>query len=211
MIQDLYAPEHIQGPGEKGAALVMSLIAMLVFSIIVIGYSTDTDIDLIISRNLERRNQALNWADTGLDVAEEMLAYSVDTRGDSPLDTTQGAVSPVALHGALQGNAVTFDEVTNPDLDDDWDYHPLYLSTDGLIYICDTAGDSERKADVQVIHTGSQPGEGGSIIIAAGYEGAGKGAGAAGGFQSLFQLESQGYHQGNSCQTIGSMYRHVLR
>lgn len=208
------------GRTDQGAALVMSLIAMLVFSIIVIGYSTDTDIDLIISRNLERKNQALNWADTGIDIAEEMLAYSVDTRVmNTPedeevlLDTTQGAASPVALHDTLQAVAVTFDEVTDTDeaLVDEWDYHPLYLSTDGLIYICDTAGDSARRADVAITHKGSQPGEGGSIIIAAGYEGVGKGAGAAGGFQSFFQLESQGYHQGNSCQTIGAMYRHVLR
>lgn len=205
---------RISSPGQQGAALVMALLSMLVVSIIVIGYSTDVDMDIMISRNLQLKNQAFNWAETGTDIAQELVAYSVDTRGDAPLDTSQGATSPISFNNNYEAVAVTFDEVQDEDVaEENWDYYPLHLSEDGLIYICDvsSASDPTRKSDTRISFKGSKAGEGGSIIIAAGYEGVGKGAGAAGGFQSFFQIESQGYDKHNSCQSVGAMYRHVLR
>ena len=207
---------HTSSPDttQKGAALVMALVMALVLSVVAIGISTDSDLDIRISHNLQLKNRAFNWAETGVDLAEELVGYSVDTRGDDPVDTTKGVTSPLTFNTNYQTAAVTFDMYEEIGVDaEDWDFYPLHLSKDGLIYICDiTSPDNPvRVADVQVAYKGSRASDGGSIIIAAGYEGVGKGAGAAGGFRSFYQIKSQGYEKHNSCQTIGAMYRHVLR
>ena len=197
---------------QKGAALIMALIMALVLSIIVIGYSTDVDLDIYISRNLQLKNQAFNWAETGVDVAEELVAYSADTRGDDPVDTSDGATAPITFNTDYQATAVTFDTYEESGVDaEDWDFYPLFLSEDALIFICDISSSDNpvRVADVNIEYKGSSD-NGSSIIIAAGYEGVGKGAGA-GGMPVYYQMVSQGYERHNSCQSIGVMYRHVTR
>ncbi|WP_028574215.1 pilus assembly PilX family protein [Desulfonatronovibrio hydrogenovorans] len=175
----------IQGDGQHGAALVMALLIMLVLSIIIIGFSTDVDLDLKISRNLQLKNQAFNWAETGLEVSEELVAYSMDTRGEEPQD--------FLIHNSYLG------QVTDG---------PLFLTNKAKITI---ASGQDLLAEVDVQYMGSRPGEGGSIIIAAGYEGIGKGAGSSGGLHSYFQLGGRGFERHNSRQDINTMYRHVLR
>lgn len=170
---------------QHGSVLVMSLIIMMVLSIVIIGFATDVDLDIKISRNLQLKNQAFNWAETGIDLTEELVAYSVDTRGDEPQN--------FSLHngysGQIQGG-------------------PLFLASQAGLNV---SYDGTELTEVDVIFQGSRPAEGGAIIIAAGYEGVGKGAGATGGIHSYYQLSGKGFEKLNSQQRIEAMYRHVVR
>lgn len=181
--------------GEQGMALVMALLILLVMSILIMGYSSDVETDIYISRNLQLKHQAFNWAETGLDVAQEIVGYSVDTRGGEP-------------------ESIIVDNLYSASLTDGT--LPLYtadVDNSGFIELClgNTCPDGDVVADVTTIFRGSRPSEGGSIIIAAGYEGIGKGIAGAGGFSSYYQLLGRGYERHNSEQAISIMYRHVLR
>lgn len=66
---DLYgATKH-----ERGSALVLAMLVMLIMSIVITGMATDSDLDLKISRNLELKNQAFNNAESGIAVAAEVV------------------------------------------------------------------------------------------------------------------------------------------
>ncbi len=184
--------------GDHGIALVMALVILLVMSIIIMGYSTDVELDVYISRNLELKNQALYWAESGIDIVEELVGYSVDTRGGDPTtfavdDYYQGIVINGPLLYMMQNMKDSSEE---PNV-------KMYETT--------ASGTSNEVSGVKVRFQGTRAAEGGSIIIAAGYEGIGKGVAGAGGFSSYYQLLGRGYERHNSRQVIGTMYRHVQR
>ncbi len=62
---------------QKGGALVLALLVLLVMSIVVMGMAADSDLDLKISRNLELKNQAFNNAETGIALTTAVLRHVI--------------------------------------------------------------------------------------------------------------------------------------
>ncbi len=187
-------PPSLRGRGEHGIVLVMALLILLAISIMSIGFSRDVKMDVYISRNLQLQNQALNWAETGVDLVEEMIGHSVDTRGGEPA---------VFQLGDAQGNYFQGQIASGP----------LYRApgSDVRIFEIISPGTLQEVASVEVRFQGSRVAEGGSIVMAAGYKGIGKGVAGAGGFASYYQLIGRGYERLDSRQAVGTMYRYVQR
>ncbi|EFI36225.1 General secretion pathway protein K [Desulfonatronospira thiodismutans ASO3-1] len=79
MFTNIYQMEGSFGNAQKGSALIMALLILLVMSIVVMGMATDSDLDLKISRNLQLKNEAFNNAETGIALATEALRHTVST------------------------------------------------------------------------------------------------------------------------------------
>lgn len=183
---------------QQGIVLVMALLVLLVMSVVIMGFSTDVKMDILISRNLQLKHQAFNWAETGMDIAEGLVGYSVDTRGGD------AGLTPFTVAGLYRV------EISNP---------PLFEMRQNMndpnespnIKIFDVNNDGSPIASVRVRFLGSRALQGGSIVIAAGYEGVGKGAAGGGAFSSTYQLISRGYERRGTRQAVSTMYRHVIR
>ncbi|WP_028571977.1 pilus assembly PilX N-terminal domain-containing protein [Desulfonatronum lacustre] len=202
MSKQIYCLQSRRSRGEEGIALVMALLILLAMSIMIIGFSADVEMDVYISRNLQLRNQALNWAESGVDVVEEMVGYSVDTRGDEPVAFYLGDAQGDYFQGQISNGPLMYmsQDMNDPDEEPNVSFFEV-INPGTLIEV----------GGVKVKFQGARPAEGGSIIIGAGYEGIGKGVAGAGGFSSYYQLIGRGYERLNSRQAVGTMYRHVQR
>jgi Tfp pilus assembly protein PilX len=172
---------------EKGAALVLTLIVLVFLSVIILGLAKDIGIDLNLTRNLKLIEQASDNADSGLFVAEELIAYAIDSRGDD------------------NGTALTVDY-------DSVSYKILNsgdsLFSNNSTMLLQKGGETIAVVDIQKL--GVEVAEGGSILIAAGYEGIGKGAGSGTGAALIYRLVSTGNSTwGKSVYKSSELYRYV--
>jgi Tfp pilus assembly protein PilX len=172
---------------QAGAALVLTMVVLAILSVLIAGLGRQVRTDLMISRNIRLKNDAFNWAEAGLHTAEEMIAYAVDTRGadanTSLSQTISGANYTVANPGAtLFPNSTDTRTVT-------------------------LSNDNQQLSEVEVNYLSSRQGEGGSIIIAAGYEGVGKGAASGTGVIVMYRLQSEGMsREGSGLQKAAETY-----
>lgn len=197
-----FRPHILCSRSEHGIVLVTALLILLAMSIVIIGFSTDVETDVYISRNLQLRYQAMNWAETGVDIVEEMVGYSVDTRGDEPVVFHLGDAQGDYFQGQISNGPLLYMSQDMNDPTEEPNVRFFEVTSPGTI---------SEVAGVKVRFQGSRAAEGGSIIIAAGYEGIGKGVAGAGGFSSYYQLIGRGYERLNSRQAVGTIYRHVQR
>ena len=61
---------------ERGSALVIALIAMALLAVLIMSFSQNTDIDLLISRNARIAKQSFLWSDSGIGIAQELISIS---------------------------------------------------------------------------------------------------------------------------------------
>lgn len=181
-------------------ALVLSMIVLTILSVLIIALASEISMDLEISRNLRLRTQAFNAAEALLSVSEEMIAYAMDTRD---ADTSSNGTASYSV--TLGSEIYTVGVVTNTG-------NSLYLNGGNLTM--SLAGQAIGNATIVPI--GSRANEGGSIIIAAGYEGVGKGAGSSAGTAFYFQIDAQGVNSltsasgsPSSIQRLSEIYRYV--
>ncbi|MFW5722662.1 MAG: hypothetical protein ACOCWT_05135, partial [Desulfohalobiaceae bacterium] len=64
-----------QSTGERGAALAVVLMVLVILAAVIMGLNMDVRTDLGISRNLKLHDDALNWSESGLSTAEEMIEF----------------------------------------------------------------------------------------------------------------------------------------
>lgn len=153
----------------QGSALIITIIVLVVLATVIMSLSSQINTDLRISRNIRLKNEAFNWGDTGLDIAEEMLCYSTDTRGDDANSEFDFNIGGDNFTAENPGNG-------------------LYLSNGSLNF---SRGNSQL-ASTSVQFLTRQIQEGGSIILASGYEGLGKGAGSGTGIGLVYLIKSNG-------------------
>ncbi|WP_167317799.1 hypothetical protein [Desulfohalobium retbaense] len=171
---------------ESGAVLVLSLIVLAVLSILIAGFGQDTKVDLFLSRNLRLKNIAHNWGEAGLDVTREVIAHAGDTRGGDA-----NATFPIVIDGE------TFN-VENPGDTLFWGNGTVLLSD----------AEDTLRARSRVRFQGTQQQEGNSIIIAAGYEGIGKGAGSGGALALIYSIQTNSTApDSNARQRMAEIYR----
>lgn len=153
---------------ENGVALILAVVVLTVLSVIVMGVSKEVDLDLGITRNIRLKHDAFNWAEAGMDITEEMIAFSLDTRGDDANATFNKTVGNSNYTIQNPGTTLFMSNGT------------VYLSKNGRSLASSSAGFLSTKMS-----------EGGSIIIASGYEGAGKSASQSGALV-LYSIETNG-------------------
>ncbi|GAB6110916.1 pilus assembly PilX family protein [Desulfomicrobium salsuginis] len=175
----------------KGSALVLALIVMALLAAVIIALSSNTEIDLLIGRNVRLMKQAFLWSDSGLEVAEEVIGFSEYTRGDD-------ASSSFPEDGPLNVNGTTY-EIVNPG---DAIYNNNNTSTINFLV------DGEIASIININFLGTLSSDGTSIIFAAGYEGVGKGLAAGGAMARIYSLRSTGLSDnGESRKRSAEIYR----
>ena len=187
MCRRIWAHHELQS-GQNGAALIVVVVVLAVLSALVAGLSYNVRLDLSISRNLRLHNQAFNWMEAGLDVTEEMIAHAVQTRGgdvNATLSPNLGSANHT-VHNMGQS---------------------LFLSG-GQVKL-KRAGST--RAHSQVRFLGRQRSDGGSIIIAAGYEGIGKGAGSGSGMVLVYSIETNSTGPAGGKTKAAELYSYIGR
>ena len=171
---------------ERGAALVIAVIVMGLLAALIVGLSTNTDIDLLVGRNTRILKQAFDWSDSGLELAQDMISIS---EGDPNQN----------LNATLDFNTSKFNlNISNT----------IYNATNATITLKESTT-GETAALVKIRFLGSIVNDGSSIIFASGYEGAGKGAGAGGTIARIYSLHSSGFAESNSTKRSAEIYRSV--
>jgi Tfp pilus assembly protein PilX len=163
------------------------MVVLMILSIVVAGLSRDVSTDLKISRNVRLKSQAFNWAEAGFDVTEEMIAYALDSRGDDE-NNSFNLVAGGTTYTVSNTNSTLF-------------------QADGSISL----SNSQRNlATSQVEYVGRSIIEGGSLIIAAGYESIGHGAGSGSAISNIYNIHVTGNStRGNGRQRAGELYRFI--
>lgn len=163
--------EDIQRPqaqSQSGVALIMAVVVLTVLSVMIMGVSRDVDLDLGITRNVRLKHDAFNWSEAGMDIAEEVIAFALDTRGDDANETFIKAVG--SSNYTIQNPGGT-----------------LFLSN-GTVTL---SREGRTMATSRADFLSTRMNEGGSIIIASGYEGAGKSASHSG-VVVLYSIQTNG-------------------
>jgi hypothetical protein len=146
-----------------------------------------------VTSNLRRYTEAFNRGEGSLDLTFELVNYFLDERGISPYGDEES-------HFSFYFD----DKYYSIDTDATAGY---FYSAGGTLQLY---GPDGSEASVQVVRVGKKIREGGSIIMAAGYEGLGKSS-AHGGFDLWYGFEGTGRPAvGGECGTpIDTVYRIV--
>jgi len=180
--------------GERGMALISALLLLLVVSLMAVGLSMDTSMDVRISAYQRFMARSFGFADAGLMAASDILEENAFESGwTDPVPFIFPRQSPAYAGGnimILQDGAFYLDR--NPNLQD----------------IIKMTGDLQ--ADIATQYVSSQLAVGGAIQIAAGYSGTGKGTGGGGGF-ILYNLEGSGWDANQTRTRLGLNYRFVTK
>ena len=175
--------------GEQGSVLVLALMILAVLSVAIASLSVDVSLDLNITRNVRLKSDAFNWGESGMLVTEELVTRAMDLRGED---------NGTSFTETIGGDSFTVLNAGNS----------LMLSN-GTVSL---SSNSQVLSQVDVRYLGSQTGDGNSIIIAAGYEGFGMGAGSGVSRQFFYHLTSTGNSTtGNGRYRMAEVYTHVAR
>jgi hypothetical protein len=209
---------HSPVQNEEGFVLVTSLMVMLVLTIIGIATTTNTTLELNIAANdkIYKKTffQAEGGAILGTEIMEQNLACPVGFDQTGQGKRADGADVNVA---DLKDTSIRVFEKTELVL---WNNQPAHKDPDVTIGNPETADIAYPRDKVDLDITQDEVGyiyvggvtsmmSGGSLQMAAGYEGKGKAA-AQGGVSKLFDIYSQFYGLSNSEAIILLGWRHVI-
>jgi hypothetical protein len=195
---------------ERGSALVVALLMLVVLTLIGISASSTSTFELQISGNDKLYKMAFYQADGGTEAGAELIEQNIEERdwnkvdGNGDLDPTTGTL----ISGSdpyYRGNVGV--ESPNPYLNTDIGATvPSDGNRDAVIPQNPAAGEPHTNILMggdSVLSTGS------AVLLASGYEGMGKGAGG-GGVWIVYNIRAQ--HQGvrNSTSRINQQWRHVM-
>lgn len=175
----------------RGSALVIALIVMALLAAAIMGLMSNVETDLFIGRNVRVIKQAFQWSDSGMEAAEEMIAFSIDDRGLDAFNSSTRLINGRPYSIINPGDAIYVS-----------DNSTVRLEIDGV-----------EVARVEIEHLGSTLGDGSSIIMAAGFQGVGKGAGSGGTLMTFFSLQSRGTTTGGdpALKDSAQVYRFLSR
>jgi Tfp pilus assembly protein PilX len=179
--------------GERGMALISALLLLLVVSLMAVGLSMDTSMDVRISAYQRFMARSFGFADAGLMAASDILeenAFESGWTDTIPFTFPRQSPAYVGDIQILQDGAFYLDR--NPTMQD----------------IISMTGDLQ--ADIATQYVSSQLAVGGAIQVAAGYSGTGKGTGGGGG-HILYNLEGSGWDANQTRTRLGLNYRFVTK
>ena len=194
---------------ERGSALVVALLMLVILTLIGISASTTTTFELQISGNDKLYKMAFYQADGGTAAGAELIEQNIEERdwnkvdGSGDLDPTTG--TPIdGSNPYYRGNLSIVSE--NPYLNlNPADPVPSYTNRDAVY----PKGCNSPPCTNILVGGDSVLSTGSAVLLASGYEGMGKGAGG-GGVWIIYNVRAQ--HEGvrNSASRINQQWRHVM-
>jgi Tfp pilus assembly protein PilX len=180
---------------QRGIALISALLLLLVVSLMAVGVSMDTSMDIRIAGYQKFKARSFGFAESGLMAASDILEDNIHSAGfDAPGDYPHpgakyvGTIKIKANHGAFYMDANTAFYPPEP--------------------VLEMTGDIVADAAVQRLVT--QHAKGGAIQMAAGYSSSGKGA-ASGGTHLAYHVEAVGKDAAESRTELALHFRHVTK
>jgi len=175
---------------ERGSALVIAMLAMALLAALILGFSRNTDIDLLISRNTRIMKQSFLWSDSGIGMGQELISISEYYEGALDNATfTYTFDNDAKIYGKISGNTIYKSNSTNP------------------AYITLEDDDGNPLSEIEITFLDSIVNDGTSVIFGAGYEGVGKGAGAGGTIARIYSIKSTGHSEEGSLKKAAAIYR----
>lgn len=188
---------------QRGMALISALLLLLVISLLAVGLSMDTSMDVRGAAYQRFRARALSSAEAGLMAATDILEENAFVGGW----TNPSPPNPFVFPNLSEH----YDDITPGTIN--------ILSGD-LYMAANTAmgttmqmtGDIE--ADIITQYINSELAVGGAVQVAAGYGGSGKGVGGGGGY-AIYNIESTGRDDSLGNEQASSIlavnYRYVTK
>jgi hypothetical protein len=188
---------------ERGSALVIALLMLVVLTLIGISASTTTNFELQISGNDKLYKMAFYQAEGGTEASSELIEQNIEERDwTATALTARGDIGIICIEDGL-GNCINRDHYLNADIGTSV---PSDTNRHAVISANPPAGAPHTN-----ILMGGDPSlsTGSAVLLASGYEGMGKGAGG-GGVWIVYDVRAQ--HEGvrNSASLINLQWRHVM-
>jgi hypothetical protein len=183
--------KHIFHGNEKGSALIISVLILLLLTVIGIAATNTSTIEILISGNDRVHKMAFHQADGGTEVGIELVEQNIYMAGFSAAE----------LAGLGDVNVTS----VNPDLNDIRDM-PSDNNRDA--YLPRNYGGNGPHTNLTVDNVKTEYSTGSAIQMAAGYEGIGKGA-AGGGSKTFYDIWSQHIGLANSEDIILLQWIHI--
>jgi len=196
---------------ERGSALVVALLMLVILTLIGISASTTTTFELQISGNDKLYKMAFYQADGGTEAGAELIEQNIEERdwnkvdGNGDLDPATGTVIDDS-NPYYRGNVRVASP--NPYLNTNPGTPPIKNNNRDAAVPKGCMSNSPPCTSIMmggdsVLSTGS------AVLLASGYEGMGKGAGG-GGVWIIYNVRAQ--HDGvrKSRTTINQQWRHVM-
>ncbi len=183
---------------ENGMALVTCLLIMMALTMIGIGITTDSTIEIKIGGNFKDKAVSFQNADTGTASAPEIIEDNLDKpRSISPYTYSNNGVTPV----------ITVNQATFSTIDETPDYNNPDITIEvPKITVADAVNKQKIETKIYISKV-TQLAAGSAIQMAAGYEGKGKSA-ASGGAHAYYRCQSKD-KQGGTTSNTEIYYRHV--
>lgn len=169
---------------EEGSILVIALLMLALLTLIGVGATRTTRMEVRVAGNDECHKIAFYCADSGVYATPKLISAAID--GGAVQDVSSGSYTPD--DDAFYREVLGFDN---------WD-----AATDIQFII------GELHADVDVNRTGQQGLPGGGVEFASGAEGIG--VGSAGGVAVFYDIDSFGYGPNSSVSRVTGVYRKVV-
>lgn len=178
--------------GERGMALISALLLLLVISLLAVGLSMDTSMDVRLAGYQRVKARSFGFAESGLMASADILETNFfDSGWDNDI--------PFEFPGLSDQYVGTLNIVN------DGDFY-MQENIDGETTMVMTG---DINAEVIVQSLGSQFALGAALQSHAGYAGIGKGAGGGGGLHRLYNIEATGTDADNVRSTVAMTYRVV--
>ncbi len=172
-------------------ALISALLLIMIVSLMAVGISSDTSMDVRIAGYQKFKAVSFGYAESGSSAATEILEENIFDAG------WPGGIMSFSyplLSGRYNGTVTI----------DDGDFYMKANPSNNRVV--NMTGDI--KADIIIQRLLSMLATGGAIQMSAGYEGVGKGAGA-GGVHVIYDIETLGRGSDSAESLLGQHYRYV--
>ena len=194
---------------ERGSALVVALLMLVILTLIGISASTTTTFELQISGNDKLYKMAFYQADGGTEAGAELIEQNIEDRDwnkvDSDGDLSDSGDGIDGSHPYYRGNLRI--ESPNPYMNrQPMDEEPSNTNRDAVYP--KAAANSIPQTNILIIGN-SQLSNGSAVQLASGYEGKGKGAGG-GGAWIMFDVRAQHRNVRNTSVVVLLGWRHVM-
>ena len=173
---------------ERGMALISALLLIMIVSLMAVGISSDTSMDVRIAGYQKFKAVSFGYAESGSSAATEILEENIFDAGWT--GTTYPHLNTISYNGTVTIDDGDFYMKANP-------------SNNRVVNMT-----GDIKADIIIQRLLSMLATGGAIQMSAGYEGVGKGAGA-GGVHVIYDIETLGRGSDSAESLLGQHYRYV--
>jgi hypothetical protein len=178
---------------QRGMALISALLLLMIVSLMAVGMSTDTSMDVRIAGYEKFKAISFGYAEAALNAGSEVLEDNIYEAGWTlPTDYPNLSALYTGNIAIVNNGSFYMDSNLGP---------PPAKPVKNLLI----TGDIEAEVVVQRLL--SKLAEGGATQMAAGYEMLGKGA-AGGGIHILYNFEAEGTGTDQALTKLGMHYRH---